>query len=174
MPSAPANAARVSRDRADSQGGSAFVSAVQSELLSREQKFSIENRFISLKVKKQAYLGKPAVAIYINDCTKKIQAKIARFRRSEEIQFGIQAESFTSTVSHEMRTPLQTVVLFITQILAFLTSLGSQKQVQSTRQQAKKQAQAVTYAKSVISQVTYLQSFVDDLLDLRQIQSGVF
>ena len=44
---------------------------------------NIENRFLSLKVKKQVYLGKPATAIYINDVTKKINEKFMRMKRQE-------------------------------------------------------------------------------------------
>ena len=32
----------------------------------------IKNKFLALKVKKQNYLGSPAVAIYMNDYTEKI------------------------------------------------------------------------------------------------------
>ena len=40
--------------------------------MEREKRLEIKNKFVSIKVKKQNYLGKPAVAIYMNDYTEKI------------------------------------------------------------------------------------------------------
>ena len=39
------------------------------------------NHFFTIKIKKQIYLGKPAVAIYINHVTKKIKEKLAKLQR---------------------------------------------------------------------------------------------
>lgn len=36
----------------------------------------LENRFFAIKVKQQNYFGKPAIAVYMNDTTKKMKAKI--------------------------------------------------------------------------------------------------
>jgi len=43
----------------------------------------LENRFFAIKVKKQTYMGKPAIAIYLSDTTKKIRAKILKMQRQE-------------------------------------------------------------------------------------------
>ena len=48
--------------------------------------------------------------------TKKLESKVV-FEQFQEVQ---QAESFTSMVSHEMRTPLLSVVFFLTKILNLL------------------------------------------------------
>ena len=44
----------------------------------------ILNRFFAIKVKEQIYLGKPSIAIYIRDYTKKIREKLLRLQRQEE------------------------------------------------------------------------------------------
>ena len=66
----------------------------------------MENKFFSIKVKKQLYLGNAAIAIYINDCTKKIREKLTQISKKEEKVSALHAESFTSTVNHEMNTPI--------------------------------------------------------------------
>lgn len=35
-----------------------------------------DNRYFAIKVKKQNYLGKPTIAVYVSDATKKMRAKI--------------------------------------------------------------------------------------------------
>ena len=42
---------------------------------------NINNLFYTIKVKPQSYLGKPAIAIYISDVTKKIHNKIYNMQR---------------------------------------------------------------------------------------------
>ena len=36
----------------------------------------LQNLFYTIKVKRQWYLGKPAIAIYFSDVTKKVHAKL--------------------------------------------------------------------------------------------------
>ena len=62
--------------------------------------------FVSIKVKKQVYLGEEAIAIHIRDVSKKILAKLYFLQNREKLQQAKQTESYTATVSHEMRTPL--------------------------------------------------------------------
>ena len=40
--------------------------------LNSEEEVRIKSRFYKIKVKQQAYIGKPAVAIYLRDYTDKI------------------------------------------------------------------------------------------------------
>ena len=45
-----------------------------------------ENRYFAIKVKKQNYLGKPTIAVYVSDATKKMRAKILQLQRQEQKQ----------------------------------------------------------------------------------------
>ena len=41
-------------------------------------------------------------------------------KRNEDIQTQTQVESFTSTISHEMNTPILTLIIFTKQIIIML------------------------------------------------------
>ena len=41
----------------------------------------LQNEFFTIKIKKQVYLGKPAIAIYVSHVTKKIKEKLAKLQR---------------------------------------------------------------------------------------------
>ena len=70
----------------------------------------------------------------------------------------MQTESYTSTVSHEMRTPLFSTIFFLQQIMScFLKSPFPIEKV----------PQINKYCKLMMSQLILLQTFVEDLLDLR-------
>ena len=60
-----------------------------------------------------------------------------------------------------MRTPLGSALFFLTQILALLASVSVDPKVHR-------------YLQLVVSQLTFIESFVEDLLDLRQMRDGVF
>lgn len=45
-----------------------------------------DQEFFSIKIKRQIYLGQPAVAIYIKHATKKIKEKLAQLQLREEMQ----------------------------------------------------------------------------------------
>ena len=53
----------------------------------------------------------------MNDATSKVNNKIEKLKRHEKKQSEMQTESFTGTVSHEMKTPIQTLIFFIKMIL---------------------------------------------------------
>ena len=38
----------------------------------------LKNRFLSIKVKKQAYLGRPVEAVFLRDVSKKIHSKLTQ------------------------------------------------------------------------------------------------
>ena len=42
--------------------------------------------FVSMQVKKLVYLGKPAVAVYIRDKTKRVREKLLRMKAQEDMQ----------------------------------------------------------------------------------------
>ena len=79
------------------------------------------------------YIGKPAIAIFMSDYTKKIRDKLNRLQRQEEFDSAQQSENFTSTVSHEMRTPLFSIQFFLKQImtLLYMTKFPLDRVVQS-------------------------------------------
>lgn len=62
-------------------------------------------------------------------------------------------------MSHEMRTPLATCVYFLQQIMLLLNSPPPL---------------VLRYLQLLLSQLTFTQSFVEDLLDYRQLKDGVF
>ena len=43
----------------------------------------LSNRFISMRVKRQTYLGASSIALYINDETMKVRDKLQRLRDAE-------------------------------------------------------------------------------------------
>ena len=125
----------------------------------------IKNRFYSIRVKKQNYMGASAITLYTIDETPKIRRKLNRMKYLEKKQTASQAEMFSSTVSHEMRTPLQTMIFFITQVLILISQIPSDPS---------KIDLSKHYCTIVKQQAEFLSSYVEDLLDLRQLRDGVF
>ena len=70
-------------------------------------------KFLNIKVKRQSYEGKSAIVIFIHDVSKKINSKIIELQQQEKIIQARQTATFTSTLSHEMRTPLGSVLFFV-------------------------------------------------------------
>ena len=66
----------------------------------------------------------PAVAIFISDISKKIASYVNEKRAEEEREKVKQAENFTQTVSHEMRTPINNCLVFIKTILDIIAAMG--------------------------------------------------
>ena len=69
-------------------------------------------KFLNIKIKRQTYEGKNAIVILIRDVSKKINQKLLNIKDREEKVERRQAENFSSTVSHEMRTPLGSILYF--------------------------------------------------------------
>lgn len=63
------------------------------------------------------YLGKPVVTIFLQEKTKPVNNLFKQIAYQEEKVKRQQAESFTSLVSHEMRTPLNNTIFFLNLIL---------------------------------------------------------
>ena len=116
-----------------------------------------------MKVKRQRYLGKPLIAIYMRDATKKVKARLQQMIHLEERANAQQTESFTQTLSHEMRTPLASTLFFLRQVLQMTLPLPTGES-----------AQASKYLQFMLSQLTLTMSFVEDLLDLRLLRAGIF
>ena len=94
------------------------------------------------------------MAIYIRDQTEHLSRQDAQYRE-EEVRFS-NMQNITSTVSHEMRTPLGTIQQFV----MLLMTLGPSA---VDRKQAKHFLHLIKY------QVSMLLGYVNDLLDLKQI-----
>ena len=110
-------------------------------------------------------MGEPAVALYMNDATGKVREKLRQLAEHEIKQTASQTESFTSTVSHEMRTPIQTMLFMLGLLLKIL---------QAVPMDPNDIKNAINYCTIITTQTELLSTFVEDLLDLRQLRDGVF
>jgi len=64
-----------------------------------------------------------------------------------------------------MRTPILSIIFFVKQMIEWLTG---------PRLDRTKAPQSLKYCTIMLSQLEFLQSFVNDLLDLAQLKNGVF
>ena len=97
--------------------------------------------------------------------TKKTLSNINNKLYKEKDELAKQIESYSSTVSHEMRTPIASVMFFIKYIIDFVMELP-EKSVKRDR--------SLRYLLLIDSQLQLMQNFVSDLLDLKQLKDGVF
>jgi len=65
-------------------------------------------------------MGQPAIALYMSDSTVKVRAKLRKMKEQEKKQTAMQSSNFTSTVSHEMRTPISTMLFFLAMVIKIL------------------------------------------------------
>ena len=79
-----------------------------------------DGEYFELTVKRQTYIGRPAVAVYVRNRTKKIKEKLFRMLRREEVNSKQQAENFSSVISHEMRTPILNIIFFLRRVMTIL------------------------------------------------------
>ena len=63
------------------------------------------------------YLEKPAIAIYLENMTKHVAHLRLESQILEQKNITESMQSFTSTISHEFRTPLSTVLMFLETLL---------------------------------------------------------
>ena len=113
-----------------------------------------------MQVKRQFYGGRPALALYIRDKTKRVREKLYRMKRQEEYQLAQQIESFTSTISHELRTPIVTILFFLQRVISVITAEPLDRH---------ELPEAAKYCNMIVCSVELMQSFVGDLIDLRQL-----
>ena len=71
------------------------------------------------------------IAIYLRDCTEFINKLIQKSLVQEKKDRIIQMENLTSTVSHEMRTPLSAVASFINLLMEM--NIGPDDRRKATR-----------------------------------------
>ena len=110
----------------------------------------------------------------MRDVTKKVKALVLKHQHLEAKIQAQQAETFTSTVSHEMRTPIQNCLFFIQQLELFFTLLIRQYRQKDYVYSEKDLSSQQKYVRLVKTQLLLTQTFVNDLLDLKQIKEGAF
>ena len=136
----------------------------------------LPNRFVRIKVNRQSYEGKASIVILVRDVSEKINHRMQQIKIQEQKIEAQQAESFTATVSHEMKTPLGSILFFVKQLHTLLViEQGAENWYIRQKEVPPEQRETVKrYFKCILMQLMYVQSFVDDLLDLRQIREGAF
>ena len=72
------------------------------------------------------YGGRQATVIFLINESKKIRAKFNDIKHSQKLLQVQQQQNFTSTVSHEMRTPLGSVQFFIVRLQTAILKERSQ------------------------------------------------
>lgn len=110
--------------------------------------------------------------IHINDVTKQVSDKIFRLQQHELQLQEYQTEVYKSTVSHEMRTPLQSMLFLLRQMLA---KLKLKKRSEASITLSAKDLKEVHESGQMIeSQLNLMEAFVEDMLNLAQMRKGVF
>ena len=87
----------------------------------------------------------------------------------EEEHMLCQTQNFTSTVSHEMRTPILSIIFFITSVMRILQAFNA-----TSKRMLSDVELAIRYCEDSYGQLEFLQSFIEDLIDLRMIKTGKF
>ena len=82
----------------------------------------------------------------------------------ENLQQAKQTESYTATVSHEMRTPLSQVLFMLEKIMTTISTLPDSESTSAAKR----------HGKLIRSQLEFMQLFVEDLLNLKMLNDGVF
>ena len=118
----------------------------------------LKNRFVRLNINSFEFDGKAAFAIFISDVTRKTARKVNELDIIQKHQINQMAENLTSTVSHEMQTPLSSILFFIAQLEIFIAKLIEMGQPAD---------QAIKFLHLIKSQLMLMQTFVSDLLDMR-------
>ena len=112
------------------------------------------------------YGGRQATVIYIINETKKIHAKFKDIKHSQKLLQAQQQQNFTSTVSHEMRTPLGSVQFFIKRLQTLIMKERAQY-VFSDGTTSENTKNIDKYFNMILAQIILVQTFVDDLLDIK-------
>lgn len=109
-------------------------------------------------------MGKKAIAIYSQHVSGKVRDRLRNLYLKEKRQELTQAESYKSTISHELRTPMQSIgviaKMILDQIKGKKLSAGALKEI-------RKQLSII------LSQTSLMESFVEDLLNLKLIKEGI-
>ena len=105
-----------------------------------------------IRAKKIDYLGKSAIAIYFQNMTQhvnelRLEAKVLEAKNRNQ-----SLESYTSTISHEFRTPLSTSLMFLESILNEVMSQNMKSMLHL-----------------IICQLNMLLCLVNDVVDIKMI-----
>ena len=123
-----------------------------------QQRDSMHESFFMVRSKRIDYLESPAVVIYFENKTQhanelRLEGQILKEKNRIE-----SLETYTSTISHEFRTPLSTSLMFLESLL---TKPGHSEG-------------AFQMLSLVVSQLNLLLCLVNDVLDMKLIKVGKF
>ena len=107
-----------------------------------------------VRVKKIDYLEIPAIAIYFYNMTQQVEQLRLESKLLEQTNRNESLQSYTSTISHEFRTPIGTALMLLEQMLQ-----SNQIDVRGTK-----------VINLIISQLNFLLCLVNDVLDMKQIE----
>ena len=110
------------------------------------------DKFVTIKICNKLYTGRQSTLVFINNVTRKMRDKIKRVRLMEQKRNLQQAESYRATMNHEIRTPLESSLHVLFNILNYLHQKDSipieiQEQVES-------------WLRLSISSITFVQTFI--------------
>ena len=88
---------------------------------SQDSDGKLVSEYTLIRAKKIDYLEQPAIAIYFQSMTKHLNQLRLESQVLEEKNRVQMLESYTSTISHEFRTPLSTSLMFLENLLRSLT-----------------------------------------------------
>ena len=108
-------------------------------------------------MKKINYLEKPATAVHFYNMTQHVNQVRLESQILEEKNRNVSLQSYTSTISHEFRTPLSTSLMFLANLLETNLPQGT-----------------ISVIQLIVSQLNLLLCLVNDVLDMKLIQEGVF
>ena len=77
----------------------------------------MNEEYTMIRTKVIEYLQKPCIAIYLENMTKHVTSLRLESQILEQKNVNESLKSFTSTISHEFRTPLGTVLMFLENLL---------------------------------------------------------
>jgi len=112
-------------------------------------------------VRQKTHKDRGSIVIFVNDVTKKIRDKLLHIAQQETSQTLQQAQSYRATLNHEMRAPINSSQVVLKQIVKDLKGAGDTR---SARRQIK----------LVITQLVFVESFIEDMLSLNLQSEGVF
>ena len=84
-------------------------------------------------------------------------------RQQESFLTAQQAEGYTAMINHELEAPIDTIIFLMTLIMKLLSKIAGQDP---------RLKQIKNYCITVKAQLVFIQTFVDDLLALKQIQQN--
>ena len=106
--------------------------------------------FIKVRVEEIEYKQLPALAIFLDNSTSNVESMMLQMSVNQGKIRNEYLESYTSTISHEFRTPLCSCLLFLETILS-MALLEKQRYI----------------IQMIYRQLNFLLSLVHDVLDLK-------